>query len=382
MRFDLTDEQRAARETVRSFCEKEIVPHVARWDREHHFPRELVRAMGRQGFFGAAFPEAAGGTGMGYLTHAILCEEVTRAWSSLRSLFNMQAMTVAKTVLDWGTAEQKRLVPRWISGEILGCFGLTEPNHGSDVAGMETTARDDGDAWVLNGSKTWITHATVFDAGVVFAKTDPAQRHAGISAFLITPDLPGLHREEIVDKLGHHGSPTGTITFADCRVPKDRLVGTVGQGWEIAMQALEYGRLSVAAGGLGVAQACLDASVRYANERVQFGRPIAQYQMVQQKIADMVAAIEAARLLVYRSGYLKDQGVRDNYEVTLAKYAAGEAAVRAANDCLEIHGGNGYSEEFPAARLYRDAKMYQIGEGAANITRIVIAKHVLGLRRA
>lgn len=382
MQFDLTDEQRAAQATIRSFCAKEVTPHVPRWERERYFPRDLVREMGRQGFFAAAFPEAVGGTDMGFLVHAILCEEVSRAWSSLRSLFNMQAMTVAKTVLDFGTDAQREYVPRWLSGELLGCFALTEPNHGSDVAGMEATARDDGDAWVLNGSKTWITHATVFDAGVVFVKTDPAQRHGGISAFLLTPDVPGLVREEIADKLGHHGSPTGTLTFSDCRLPKDRLIGEVGQGFRIAMTALEYGRLSVAAGGLGVAQACLDASVRYANERIQFGRPIAEYQMVQHKIADMAAAVEGARLLVYRSGYLKDQGTRDNYEVTLAKYVAAEAAVKAANDTLEIYGGNGYSEEFPAARLYRDAKMYQIGEGAANITRLVIAKHVLGLKRA
>jgi len=379
MRFDLTDEHRATQATMRAFCEKEVAPHVAEWDREHYFPRDLIREMGRHGFFGSTFPEAVGGTNMGFLAHALLCEEASRTWSSLRALFNMQALTVARTVLDFGSPEQiETYVPKWISGEQLGCFALTEPNHGSDVAGMETTAREDGGAWLLNGSKTWITHASVFDAGLVFAKTDPSQRHGGISAFIITPDLPGLHRSEIRDKLGHHGSPTGTLTFNDCRVPKNRLLGTIGHGFSIAMHALDHGRLSVAAGGLGVAQACLDASVRYANERVQFGRPIGAFQMVQQKIADMAASVEAARLLVYRSGYLKDEGRRDSYEVTLAKYVAAEAAVQAANDALEIHGGNGYSEEFPVARLYRDAKMYQIGEGAANITRILIAKHVLG----
>jgi len=261
-------------------------------------------------------------------------------------------------------------------------FAVTEPDAGSDVAGIKTTAVKKGDHYILNGQKTWISNATTFDAGIVFAKTNPAERHRGISCFIIDKALPGLHTEEIKDKLGHHCSPTGSLFFEDAKVPVENLLGKENEGFKIAMTALDRGRLSVAAGAVGVAQACVDASVQYANERQAFGRLIGEYQMVQQKIADMRSGVEAARLLLYQSGFLKDQGRRDTLESSIAKYIASMVAVKAANDTVEIYGGNGYSEEYPAARLLRDAKLYEIGEGASNIMRKLIAMDALGWKKA
>ncbi|MFO8058349.1 MAG: acyl-CoA dehydrogenase family protein [bacterium] len=383
MDFELSEEERQVRELARRFADEEIAPTVAVNESAMRFPRELIERMGELGFFGATFPPEYGGTGMGHLCHALICEEVSRAHSSLRTAFNMQAMTCAGSIFEYGNKEQKsKYVPPLVRAELMGLFALSEPNAGSDVAGMECRARKEGGAYVLNGTKSWISNATVFDVGVVFAKTDLAAGRRGISTFIIEKDLPGLVTQEITPKMGHHCSPTGMLIFEDSPVDASSLLGKENEGFKISMKALDRGRLSVAAGALGVAQACLDVSVDYANQRVQFGRPISEYQMIQQKIADMKAGIEASRLLVYRSAWRKDRGLRDTLESALAKYVASEVCVKCANDAVEIFGGNAYSEEYPVSRLLRDAKLYQIGEGAGNIMRRLIAMDALGLKKA
>lgn len=383
MDFDLTPEQRQVKELARRFAEEEVAPAVAENERAMRFPRELIRRMGELGFFGAAFPREYGGSELGYVCHALICEEVSRAHSSLRTAFNMQAMTCAGAIFEYGTPEQKaKYVPPLLRAEHMGLFALTEPNVGSDVAAIECRAVRKGDCYIVNGTKTWISNATVFDTGVVFVRTSPQTGRAGLSAMIITPDTPGLSAREISPKMGHHCSPTGMLIFEDAEVPAENLLGPENQGFVIAMRALDRGRLSVAAGAVGVAQACMDVSVDYANQRVQFGKPIAEYQMVQERIADMAAGVEAARLLVYRSACLKDQGKRNTLESAIAKYVASEVAVRAANAAVEIFGGNAYSEEYPVSRLLRDAKLYQIGEGASNIMRRLIALDALGIKKA
>jgi len=381
MDFDLDEEQRQVRELARRFADEEIAPVVEENERACRFPRELVERMGELGFFGAAFPEEHGGTGMGYLCHALICEEVSRVHSSLRAAFNLQAMTGAGAIFEYGTDEQKKLVRPLVRAEKMGLFALTEPNVGSDVASIECRAERRGDRFIVNGSKTWISNATVFDVGVVLVRTGP-EGSKGLSALIVTSDTPGLTTKDIEPKMGHHCSPTGTMFFEDAEVPAANLLGEENGGFLLAMKALDRGRLSVAAGAVGVAQACVDASVGYANERVQFGRPIGAYQMVQQKIADMAAGVEAARLLLYRSGFLKDRGRRDSLESVIAKYVASEVCVKSANDAVEIFGGNAYSEEYPVSRLLRDAKLYQIGEGASNIMRRIIALDALGIKKA
>lgn len=383
MNFDLNDEQARVRELARRFADEEIAPAVEENEKARTFPKDIIQKMGELGFFGAAFPEKYGGTGMGYLCHALICEQVSRVHSSLRTPFNLQAMTGAGSILEYGTDDQKKkYVPGLVKAELMGLFGITEPNAGSDVAGIECKAILKGDRYIVSGTKTWISNCTVFDAGVVFVKTDPQAGRSGISALIIEPDTPGLTAKEITPKMGHYCSPTGMLFFEDAEVPAKNLLGEENEGFIIAMKALDRGRLSVAAGAVGVAQACLDVSVAYANERVQFGKPIAHYQMIQQKIADMKAGVDAARLLLYRSGFMKDRGRRDSLESSIAKYVAGEVAVKSANDAVEIFGGNAYSEEYPVSRLLRDAKLYQIGEGASNIMRRLIALDALGIKKA
>jgi len=383
MDFELTDEERQVRELARRFAEDEIAPSVFENEKAMRFPRELIAKMGELGFFGAAFPKKYGGTGLGYLCHALICEEVSRVHSSLRTPFNMQAMTCAGAIFEYGTKEQKHEhLFSLVRGQKMGLFAITEPEAGSDVSAISCRARKDGDSYVLNGTKTWISNATVFDVGVVFVKTDTEAGRRGISAFIIEKDTPGLNCSEISPKMGHHCSPTGMLFLEDVRLPASSLLGKENEGFKLCMKALDRGRLSVAAGALGVAQACLDVSVEYANQRVQFGRPISEYQMVQQKIADMKAGIDASRLLVYRSGWRKDRGLRDTLESAIAKYVASEVCVKCANDAVEIFGGNAYSEEYPVSRLLRDAKLYQIGEGASNIMRRLIASDALGIKKA
>ena len=384
MDFELSDEHRALQQTVRDFCRKEVVPVVAADEKAHRFQRELISQMGQLGFFGCPIPEKYGGNGMGYIAHAITCEEVARVSGSLRAGFNMQTMLTARTLLKFGTERQRQtLIPKLVRAELLGCFALTEPNAGSDAGSLKTTASKKGDYYILNGSKTWITYATVADLGVFFAYTDPCKRYKGMSAFLVDMHAPGVSTKLIEDKLGWHACPTGEVFLEDVAVPRENLLQEEGFGFPIMMMDLDGSRLTAASGALGVCQAFLDESIKYANQREQFGQKIGQFQMIQEMIGRMVVETEAARLLVYRCAAQKDQGKENNtLETSMAKYYACDAASRLADIALQILGAYGYSGEYPVERHLRDAKLYQILEGSANIHKMIIAQDALGYRKA
>lgn len=379
--MDLREEERAVRDAAREFAEKTIRPVVEKFEDRHEFPHDIARQMGGLGFYGCAVPKEYGGTGLGFVAHALVTEEITRVWSSLRHLFNMQGLTCPMTILKHGTEIQKnKFVPRLVSGEWLGCFALTEPHTGSDVASLKTSARRKNGSYVLNGTKAWISNCTVFDAGLVLARTGPGERHKGLSLFVIEKGMKGIRASEYAKKMGHHSSPTGELVFEDCEVPEANLIGEEGAGFRIVMDSLDRGRLSVGAGALGVLRACREASVDYAKTRVVFGQPIGKFQMIQERIAEMAVLEEASRLLVLNHARRLDRGEQTTLSGAIAKYHASEAAVKVANWAVEVFGSYGYSEEYPVARLFRDAKMYQIGEGTSNIQRIVIAERVLGFK--
>jgi glutaryl-CoA dehydrogenase (non-decarboxylating) len=380
MDFDLSEELAAVRELARDFAEKEIAPKAAEDDREHRFRRDLIEKMGELGFFGCTLPEDSGGNNLGFLALAIIAEEISRVHSAIRVFINMQA-GVATTVAEFGSAEQKKWVAPLIRGEKIGCFAITEPDAGSDVAAMRSTAVKNGKGYVLNGTKTWISNATVADAGIVFAYTDRALKHKGMSAFYVDLNHPGVSRRNL-DKMGAHASPTGELTFENFPVPAENLIGKEGDGFKICMTHLNHTRLACAAGAVGVARASREAAVSYANQREQFGQKIGQFQMNQDLIAQMVVHEEGARALVYRAAALADQQRPHTLETTIAKYAAAEAAAFNADAALRILGAYGYSTEFPVERYLRDAKSYQIVEGSSNILKLIIAQDALGYRRA
>jgi glutaryl-CoA dehydrogenase (non-decarboxylating) len=378
MDFDLTEEQAAMEQTARSFAEREVVPNLKR----ESFNRELVGTMGAVGLFGCAFPEGMGGSGSGFLAHSVVCEQISTYDSGLRSLFNIQAMTVPYAIMEWGQGDVRRKYVRpLVTAEKLGCTCFSEPNAGSDIASMETKVVDRGDHFVINGTKTWISNGTVADYGVVYCTFDRSLKHNGLCAIVVETDQPGWKATE-VPKLGDKSSPVAEIFLDDVMAPKENLLGEWGGGFKVAMTALDRGRISVGSGAVGICQACLNASVKYANERVQFGRLIRDYQMVKQVIADMVTYTEAARFLVRRGAWLNDQERPFTREIAIAKYFAGEAAVRAAGWAMEIHGAMGYSLEMPVEKYYRDSKLYQVGEGTANIMRLLIADDALGVKKA
>ena len=381
MDFDLSDELVAAQELARDFAEKEIGPTAAKDDKEHTFRRDLVSKMGELGFYGCVIPESYGGNGLGFLALALITEEIARVHSAMRVFMNMQ-VGPALTLLRFGSEElKKRWIPPLIRGESVGCFAITEPDAGSDVAAMRTTAVRDGDSYALNGSKIWISNAPVADSALIYAVTDRSQKHRGISAFYADLNQPGVSRRAL-DALGVHASPLGELTFENFRVPAENLIGNEGEGFKICMWQLNQTRLSCAAGALGVARAAKEAAVSYANQREQFGQKIGQFQMIQDVIAQMVVHEEAARLLVYRAAWLADRGQPNNLEVSIAKYTAAEAAAYAADGALKILGAYGYSTEFPVERYLRDSKSYQIVEGSSNIQKIIIAQDALGYRKA
>ena len=381
MDFDLSDELVAAQELARDFAEKEIGPTAAKDDKEHTFRRDLVSKMGELGFYGCVIPESYGGNGLGFLALALITEEIARVHSAMRVFMNMQ-VGPALTLLRFGSEElKKRWIPPLIRGESVGCFAITEPDAGSDVAAMRTTAVRDGDSYALNGSKIWISNAPVADSALIYAVTDRSQKHRGISAFYADLHQPGVSRRAL-DALGVHASPLGELTFENFRVPAGNRIGNEGEGFKICMWQLNQTRLSCAAGALGVARAAKEAAVSYANQREQFGQKIGQFQMIQDVIAQMVVHEEAARLLVYRAAWLADRGQPNNLEVSIAKYTAAEAAAYAADGALKILGAYGYSTEFPVERYLRDSKSYQIVEGSSNIQKLIIAQDALGYRKA
>jgi len=381
MDFELPEELAEVQKLARDFSEKEIAPSAAKDDKEHIFRKDLVTKMGSLGFFGCLIPEKYGGNGLGFLAHALISEEIARIHSAIRVYLNMQAGP-AVTLFEFGNEEQKqKYIPGLLSGESMGLFAITEPDAGSDVAAMKTTAKREGKVYLLNGTKIWITNATVADAGVIFAYTDRSQKHRGISAFYVDLKQPGVSRRDL-DKMGAHASPTGELTFENFEMPQENLIGQEGEGFKICMRHLNHTRLGCAAGAIGLAKAAREAAVNYANQREQFGQKIGQFQMNQDLIAQMVVQEEAARLLVYRAACLADRGRPYNLEVSIAKYAAAEAAAFSSDAALKILGAYGYSTEFPVERYFRDAKSYQIVEGSVNIQKLIIAQDALGYRKA
>jgi glutaryl-CoA dehydrogenase (non-decarboxylating) len=378
--FELSEDQLLVQETARRFAEEDIAPTLEEEEKRHEFRADRLARMGELGFFACALPDELGGNGMGFLESVLMAEQVARISASWRVQFNMQNLGPPLTVARFGsTAQKEKYIPGWISGEKLGFFAMTEPNSGSDVASMKTYAVDAGDHWEIHGSKMWISNAHIGDAGLLYAYTDRDAHHKGISAFIIEPkNLEGCTAKSIDTKLGLHCSPTGEFVFDAAKVPKDALLGIEGDGFKICMWQLNNTRINCAAGALGVAGGALELSINYANERTQFGKPISKHQMIQAQIADMAVEHEAARLLVYRAAWLKDQNRPNQYETSIAKLAASEAAVHAANECMKIFGSYGFSTEYPAERFYRDAKSLQVVEGTSNVQKIIISSVACG----
>jgi alkylation response protein AidB-like acyl-CoA dehydrogenase len=381
MDFDLSEEQRLVRETARAFTESEIVARGRDNDRNEHFDLELVAKIAAQGYLGAIVPTEYGGAGLDYITYGLVVEEIGRGDSAMRTVVSVQTSLVCSSILRFGTEEQKRrYLPKLCSGEWLACFALTEPDTGSDAANQKTRARRTDDGWVLNGSKMWISLGNHADLALVFAQTDPDLEHRGLAAFLVeTEGNDGYQSQVIHHKMGLRGSDTAAISLDECRVPGDAMLGEVGDGFKVAMSSLESGRYSVAAGCVGICQGCLDHSVAYARQRTQFDRPIASFQLVQAMLADMRVQTDAARMLVYRAGALKDAGRPNATETSIAKLYATEAAVSCANTAIQVHGGAGYVDDHPVERYFRDARVTTLYEGTSQIQKLIIGRALTGI---
>jgi glutaryl-CoA dehydrogenase (non-decarboxylating) len=385
MDFALSKEMEMLRKAVREFATKKIAPFADEWDANHYFPyKEAVKPMGELGFFGTVIPEAYGGEDMGWLAAMIVTEEIAKASSSLRVQVNMLCLGTAFTLYKYGSdALKQKYIFKLVTADYIGAFAITEPDAGSDVMAMSSTAQDGGDHWLLNGSKTWISNADVADVVIYYAYTDKEKRSKGLSAFVIEPKRFNGIKTSVLEKMGSHSSPTGEIFLSNTKVPKENIIGKPGDGAKILFESLNQTRLSAAAGAVGVAQACLDLSLKYCNERKQFGKPIGEFQMNQDMIAQMSAESEAARLLVYKAAWVKDQGNLNNgLDVAQAKYFAGEVVTKCANYAMRILGAYGYSTEYSVARFYRDAPTYTIVEGSTNICKWIIALDQLGIRKA
>jgi glutaryl-CoA dehydrogenase (non-decarboxylating) len=385
MDFALSKELEMLRKAVREFADKKIAPNADEWDAGHYFPiEEVMKPMGELGFFGTVIPEKYDGEDMGFLAAMIVTEEIARASSSLRVQVNMQTLGCAYTIYRYGSeALCRKYIQKLIRAEYIGGFAITEPDAGSDVMAIQSTAEDRGDHWLLNGSKTWISNANFADVLIYYAYTDKSKGSKGLSAFVIEPKNFSGVKTSALDKLGSHSSPTGEVFLSDTPVPKENILGAPGDGAKIVFSSLNQTRLSAGAGAVGVAQACLDTVVKYCNERKQFGKPIGHYQMNQDLIAQMSTEIEAARLLVYKAAWAKDQGKLNNgLDVAQAKFFAGEVVTKCANYAMRILGAYGYSTEYPVARIYRDTPTYTMVEGSANICKWIIAQDQLGIRKA
>jgi glutaryl-CoA dehydrogenase (non-decarboxylating) len=380
MHFGFTEEQQMMQDMAKNFAANEILPTMEDDEKKHRFRMEILEKMGALSFFGCALPEEVGGNGFGFLESVIIAEQIAKVSGSWRLPFNMQNLGPAVTVNHFGTDEQtQRFIPDWISTKAVGFFAMTEPNTGSDVVSMGTTATDKGDHWELNGQKMWISNAHIGDWGLLYAVTDREAKHKGLSCFIINPkETDGVVTSSIETKLGLHCAPTGEIAFDGACIPKDAVLGEVNQGFPICMWQLNNTRIGCAAGAIGIAGGAIDAAINYANERQQFGQKIGSYQMVQAQIADMVAEHEAARLLVYRAAWLKDQGLPNQHETSIAKLFASEAAVHAASDTMKIFGSYGFSTEYPAERFLRDAHSLRAVEGTSNIQKLIISGISLG----
>jgi butyryl-CoA dehydrogenase len=378
--FELTDEQRLIRETARDFADKEIFPRVKENDRNEHFDLELVKKIADMGFLGAIVPEEYGGRGLDYRTYGLIVEEVGRADSAMRTVVSVQTSLVCSSIVKFGSEEQKQQwLPQLCSGEALGCFGLTEPGTGSDAANQQTRAKKTDKGWVITGQKQWISMGNFSKLALVFAQTDPEKKHKGIACFLVPTDTEGFSTQAIHGKLGLKGSDTAELFLDEVEVPDGALMGEVGAGFKIAMSSLESGRYSVASGCVGICQGCVNASVAYSKERKQFGRPIASFQLVQDMIARMVVKTEAARLLCWRAGWLKDTGQPNTTETSIAKLYATESAVECADLAIQVHGGAGYVDDHPVERYLRDARVTTIYEGTSQIQKLIIGRAATGI---
>jgi glutaryl-CoA dehydrogenase (non-decarboxylating) len=385
MDFGLSKELEMLRKAVREFATKKIAPFADQWDAEHYLPyKEVMKPMGELGFFGTVIPEEYDGVDMGWMAAAVVTEEIARASSSLRVQVNMQTLGCAYTILTYGSDEIKaRYIPKLVSADYIGGFGITESDAGSDVMAMTSTAEDKGDHWLLNGSKTWISNANIADVIIYYAYTDVSKGSKGLSAFVLEMKNFNGVKTSALDKMGSHSSPTGEVFLDNTRIPKENILGKPGDGAKIVFGSLNQTRMSAAAGAVGVSQAFLDIATKYCNERKQFGKPIGQFQMNQDMIAQMATEIDAARLLVYRAAWQKDQGHLNNgLDVAKAKYFAGEVVTKCANYAMKILGAYGYSTEYPVARFYKDTPTYFIVEGSANICKWIIALDQLGYRKA
>ncbi len=381
--FELTEDHKMIQEMVKKFAEKELAPHIKEWDVQGSYPRSVLESMGEQGILGVCFPEKYGGGGMDYISLALACEELERVDTSFRVPLSVHIGLCGLGILQWGNEEQKeKYLTPLATGEKIGTFGLTEPNAGSDAGAIQTTARLEGDHYILNGEKMWISLADVADTFLVFARTGTAEQHSrGLSAFILERGTPGFTSDTIHGKMGIRAGNTGSFALVDCPVPKENLVGREGEGFKIAMSSIDGGRYTVAAGSVGLIRACLEESVKYAHERKTFGRPIADHQLVQQMIAHMARGLDISRLLVYRAGWLKNLGIRNTRETGLAKWVACDEAWKAATDAIEIHGSYGFSNEYPVERYLRNCKAAVIYEGSAEIQTLLAAGYALGTRK-
>ncbi|MFI8326016.1 acyl-CoA dehydrogenase family protein [Streptomyces sp. NPDC085529] len=380
MDLALSEEQRDVRRLAEDFVAREVAPHVVAWDRAEEVDRGIVKKLGAVGFLGLTIPEEYGGSGGDHLSYCLVTEELGRGDSSVRGIVSVSLGLVAKTIASWGSEEQKRAwLPRLASGDALGCFGLTEPGTGSDAGNLSTRAVRDGGDYVIDGAKMFITNGTWADVVLLFARTGDAPGHRGVSAFLVPTDTPGLTRRTIHGKLGLRGQATAELALEGVRVPASAMLGPEGKGFSVAMSALAKGRMSVAAGCVGIARAALDAAVQYAGEREQFGRPIASYQLVQELLSDIAVDVDAARLLTWRVADLVDRGEEFATAASQAKLFASEAAVRSASNALQVFGGYGYIDEYPVGKLLRDARVMTLYEGTSQIQKLIIGRALTGV---
>jgi butyryl-CoA dehydrogenase len=378
--FGLSDEQRLISETAREFADKEIAPRVRDNDRAARFDRELASKLGEVGYLGAPVSEQYGGRSLDYVGYGLIVEQIGRVDSSARTVVSVQTSLVAGSIEQWGTEEQKQQwLPRLCSGEALGCFGLTEPDTGSDAANLRTRAKRTGSGWSISGQKMWISLGNVAEVAMIFAQTDPELGHKGLACFLVPTENEGFESQEIHGKLGLRASDTASLALDDVEVGEDAMLGEVGDGFKVAMTALDKGRYSVAAGCVGICDGCVEASTAYSIERKQFGVPIASFQLVQELIADMIVKRDAARMLVMRAGWLKDEGKPSTVETSIAKLYATESAVECANAAIQVHGGSGYVDDYPVERYLRDARVTTLYEGTSQIHKLIIGRDATGI---
>jgi len=378
MEFGYSEELLEIKRMAREFAEKEVRPKIMEWDEQQIFPHDVLKQLGELGFMGVLIPHEYGGAGLGYMEYATIVEELSRVDGSIGISVAAHNSLCTGHIFNFGTeAQKRRFIPSLAKGEKIGAWSLTEPEAGSDAGGTQTTARRDGNDWILNGQKTFTTHGTYGDVCVAMAVTDKSAGRHGISAFILEKGTPGFFPGKKENKLGLRASDTSTVIFEDCRIPLDNILGQPGHGFVDAMKVLDGGRISIAALGLGMAQGAYEAALNYSKQRRQFGKAISEFQAIQFKLADMAMEIDASRLLIQRASWMKDQGMTTTIQSSMAKLYAGEIAVRIANECVQIHGGYGFIKDYPAEKFYRDVKLCTIGEGTSEIQRMVIARELL-----